>query len=127
MSLGVSIVICCHNSALLLPETLACLQAQTFSGVRPDCEVIVVDNASTDQTSQAARHHWPSDGPIPLRIVQEPKLGLTAARLRGIAEAQYEFVCFVDDDNRVASDWVESVFRLMSAHPQIGACGGRIE
>ena len=127
MSEGVSIVVCCHNSAGLLPETLACLAAQQFSSAQPPCELIVVNNASTDQTTEIARRSWPQDYRIPLSVVNEPKLGLTSARLRGITEARYEFICFVDDDNRVSANWIENVFRLMSEHPEVGACGGQIE
>ncbi len=124
---GVSIVICCHNSARLLPKTLAHLAVQKFSPSQPPCEVVVVDNASTDRTSEIARESWPGDCPIPLRVVREPALGLTFARLRGIAEAKHEIVSFVDDDNRVNSDWVETVSGVMSAHPEVGACGGQVE
>ncbi len=127
MSESVSIVVCCHNSARLLPETLACLSAQQFSASQPGCEVIVVDNASSDDTSAVARARWPGDSPIPLRVVAEPKLGLSNARRRGIAETKYEIICFVDDDNRVSSDWIENVARVMSERPEVGACGGQIE
>ena len=127
MQEGVSIVVCCHNSARLLPETLSHLAAQQFSSAPPSCEVIVVDNASTDDTVKVARECWPDDRPIPLRIVPEPKLGLSNARLRGIAEAKYSIVCFVDDDNLVNDDWAEIVSRVMSEHPEVGACGGQTE
>lgn len=127
MSEGVSIVVCCHNSARLLPETLARLAAQQFTGRLPPCEVIVIDNASTDQTSTVARESWPPDYLIPLRVVPEPQLGLTSARLRGIVESKYEFVCFVDDDNRVSSNWLETISKLVSEHDDVGAFGGQIE
>jgi glycosyltransferase involved in cell wall biosynthesis len=124
---GVSIVVCCHNSARLLPETLSNLAAQQLSSPPPSCEVIVVDNASTDDTGKVALECWPDDCPIPLRIVLEPRLGLSHARLRGIAEAKYSVVCFVDDDNLVNNDWAEIVSRVMSEHPEVGACGGQVE
>ena len=127
MSEGVSIVVCCHNSSRLLPETLACLAMQKFSSTAPACEVIVVDNASTDHTAETAVASWPDETRIPLRIVGEPTLGLTAARRRGIAEANYEFICFVDDDNRVSPDWVENVFHVLTEHPEVGACGGQVK
>jgi glycosyltransferase involved in cell wall biosynthesis len=127
MSEGVSIVVCCHNSARLLPETLGRLAAQQFTRPLPSCEVVVVDNASTDQTSKVARESWPPDCPIPLRVVAETQLGLTSARLRGIVEAKYELVCFVDDDNRVSSDWLETIHILASEHDEVGAFGGQIE
>jgi glycosyltransferase involved in cell wall biosynthesis len=127
MSEGVSIVVCCHNGARLLPETLRRLAAQQFIGSLPPCEVIVVDNASTDQTCTVARANWPPDCPIQFRVVTEPRLGLTSARLRGIVEAKYELICFVDDDNRVSSNWIETVSNLLSEHDDVGAFGGQIE
>src|SRR5260370_5744265 len=78
---GVSIVVCCHNSERLLPETLARLAAQQFTRPAPTCEVIVIDNASTDRTSSVARASWPTECTIPLRVASEPKLGLASARL----------------------------------------------
>ena len=66
---------------------------------------IVVDNASTDQTSTVARESWTPDCLISLRVMLEPQLGLTSAWLRGIVEAKYEVVSFIDDDNLAARDY----------------------
>jgi len=74
-----------------------------------------------------ARECWPADCRINLRVVAEPELGLSNARLRGFAEAQYSIICFVDDDNRLDPDWVEIVSRVMAERPEVGACGGHIE
>lgn len=90
-------------------------------------EVIVVDNASTDNTADVATHLWPSNHPNPLRVVSQPKLGLSHARARGFEEARYEFVSFVDDDNWVAPDWVETVYKVMMEQQAAGACGGQSE
>lgn len=123
---GVSVVVCCHDSARLLPETLAHLAAQGGAGGTP-WEVIVVDNASADDTARVARECWPEGAPAPLRVVREPQLGLSYARWRGFTEARYEFVCFVDDDNWVSPGWVRLTFELMSAHAEVGALGGFVE
>jgi glycosyltransferase involved in cell wall biosynthesis len=124
---GVSIVICCYKAAGLLPQTLACLAAQRFSTTAPASEVIVVDNSSPDETAKVALESWPAECSIPLRVVFEPNRGLTYARLRGLAEARYEIVCFVDHDNRVSPDWIETAASVMAAHPEVGACGGQTE
>jgi glycosyltransferase involved in cell wall biosynthesis len=126
MSLGVSVVICCHNSRQRLPQTLAHLAAQQ---VRESVqwEVIVVDNASTDETSQIALTSWPAAVPAPLRVVDEPQLGLSHARYRGYLEAKYEIISFIDDDNWVCPEWVQLVSEIMSQYPELGACGGLIE
>lgn len=122
---GVSVVICSHNGADRLPSALSRLAAQQ---VLPGTlwEVVVVDNASTDGTAAVAKANWPVDAPSPLRVVHEPKLGLTQARCRGLKEAQYELVSFIDDDNWPAPDWITIVANVMEHQPAIGACGGSL-
>jgi glycosyltransferase involved in cell wall biosynthesis len=120
--LSVSVVICCHNSAKLLPQTLAHLQLQEFDApVR--WEVVVVDNASTDDTAEVARRAWGENAPAPMRIVAEPKIGLSNARVRGLAEAAYDIVSFIDDDNWVCPRWVAAASEVMTRNPEIGAIG----
>lgn len=125
-STGVSIVICCHNSAARLPRMLPYLRAQEVPGGL--CwEVVVVDNASTDGTAQIARELWPANMKVPLRIVDEPRLGLSFARQTGFKEARYEYVSFLDDDNWAAPSWVRTVNEVMTRHGEVGACGGYSE
>src|SRR5439155_12302864 len=88
---GISVVVCCYNSAQRLPATLGHLAAQeVHEGL--DWEIIVVDNASTDETSRAAHAAWPAPPTCggypgaPLRVVFEPHAGLSNARQRGLDE-----------------------------------------
>lgn len=120
---SVSIVICCFNSAQRLPDTLARLLEQV-NDESISWEVIVVDNASTDDTAIMARHVWPTEFRAPLRIVREPDPGLTHARRAGLTAARGEIVSFVDDDNRVCADWVRFVHEIFARHSDVGACGG---
>lgn len=123
--MGVSVVICTHNGATRIPAALAALRAQR---VPPELgwEVILVDNASSDDSAEIAQNAW-HEGPAPLRVVREERLGLVHANRRGFLEARYELVSFVNDDNAVAADWVARVAELMTAHPEVGACGGFAE
>src|ERR1044072_3125960 len=123
---GVSVVICCHNSANLLPITLQHLRNQKTDS-KVQWEILVVDNASTDSTSNIAKENWISEFTVPLRIVHESKLGLSFARHRGFSEAKFEIVSFVDDDNWLCPEWVQTVAQVMSEHPEVGACGGYSE
>ncbi len=125
-SKGVSVIICCHNSSNRLPATLHHLIEQVDVR-RIAWEVIIIDNASTDGAGNLAPKLWKADAPAPLKVIHEPRLGLTYSRLRGFKEAQYEYVSFVDDDNWVAPDWVRTVYEVMKEHPEAGACGGKIE
>jgi glycosyltransferase involved in cell wall biosynthesis len=123
MSQGVSIVVCCYNSAERLPNTLAHLSAQEVPSDLP-WEVIVVNNASTDNTVEVAHKHWSKKTSTPLQAVNESQPGVAHARRKGFAEAKYEIVCFVDDDNWVCPEWISIVSDLMTTHPDVGACGG---
>jgi glycosyltransferase involved in cell wall biosynthesis len=120
---GVSLVICCHNSASRLPATLDHLARQE---VDPSIswEVIVVDNLSTDDTASVAHRSWTAGNRALLRVVAESRLGLSYARTRGIANARYDIITFVDDDNWLCPGWVETVHRVMAEHPEVGALGG---
>ena len=91
-------------------------------------EVLLVDNASTDSTVEVARTTW-GNGPVPLRIVKEPDLGLQRARERGRQEANYDLLGFVDDDNWVAADFVSARGRprLFESDPTLGALGSVCE
>jgi glycosyltransferase involved in cell wall biosynthesis len=123
---GVSVLICCHNAAARLVPTLRHLLAQQTSEATP-WEVVVVDNASSDGTAEVARSVWPADHPVPLRVISEPRLGVGHARVRGLAEASYEYASFVDDDNWVCPQWVETVCAIFDRNPEVGACGSRNE
>jgi len=120
---GVSVIICCHNSAARLAATLGYLRCQEVSPSIP-WEIILVDNASTDGTADVALNNWPNESAATLRVVNEPQLGLSHARNRGFSEAKYEIVSFIDDDNWVCPNWIQLVSEIMSAHSNIGACGG---
>src|SRR5262249_33113958 len=61
-------------------------------------------------------------------IVREDALGLTAARVRGIASTNGDLIVFVDDDNVLAPDYLERVLDVHARFPQLGAFGaGSIE
>ena len=124
MKPGVSIVICCYNSFKRLPETLMSLSMQRFSKPIP-WEVIIVDNASTDNTAEVARNCWPSSSEVALRIIHEPKAGVGNARIKSFSESDYEYISFVDDDNWVDSCWVETVFDFFQEHSEATAVGGQ--
>jgi glycosyltransferase involved in cell wall biosynthesis len=121
-ALGASIAICCHNSAELLPATLDHFKAQQVpAGVR--WEVLVVDNASTYGTGEFATEYWGDGAPVELRMVSEPRIGLTNARYRAFQCAGNEIISFVDDDNCVSPDWIAVVSEIMSVNPDLGVVG----
>lgn len=125
--MGVSVIICCYNSAGRLPETLRHLARQRVAAAT-DWEVIIIDNNSSDNTGEVARQCWQQyQAPVPLVLVDEPVPGLSNARLKGFEAARYGFVLFCDDDNWLAEDYVQRAYEIMIARPDVGALGGRAE
>lgn len=125
MNEGVSIVICTYNGSKRIASVLDYLARQRFEKA-VNWEIILVDNASEDNTVEVARKAWNS-GTTPLRIVPEPKKGLSNARGAGIRESQYNLVCFIDDDNWVNPIYVERIFDIMKSNPGVALLGGQGE
>src|SRR5260370_32318621 len=118
MSNALSVVICTHDPRpQLLQETLDALRAQTLCADQWD--LVVVDNASNEPVANAVSLDWHRAA----RIVVEPLLGLTHARLRGIAETSAPTIVFVDDDNILDSDYLYQASEIGARYPHIGACG----
>ncbi len=125
MTDGVSVIVCCYNSAQRISDTLRYLSRQMTSASLP-WEIILVDNASTDATKKKATEIWEETGAIvPLRIIDEPKPGLSYARNAGILKSAYEFVLFCDDDNWLTENYVQLVYDILTTNQQIGVLGGR--
>ncbi len=103
-----------------LRRTLDGLGAQTLE--RDRWEVLLIDNASDDPWET------PTDAAAGLsrfRRIEERTLGLTAARLRGIAESQGGVLVMVDDDNVLSPDYLARVLERFGVDPNLGALGGR--
>lgn len=121
---GVSFAVCCHNSANRLEPTLAHLMKQESS---IPYEILIIDNGSSDGTAIYANNILSAKSNTSFRIISEPKIGLSNARVRGFHEAQYDIVVFVDDDNWLSPNWAQTVYEIMRRNPNIGACGGQTE
>ena len=120
---GVSVVICCFNSEARLPDTLKHLADQVVPPAL-DWEIIVVDNASTDNTTIKAKEIWHALGKAtPLRVVAEHSPGLTKARIKGINAAQFDLIIFCDDDNWLQSDFLANAKQIQQNYPDLALFG----
>ncbi len=117
-----SVCICSHNPrAQFLDRTLCALQAQTLA--RSRWELLLIDNASQPALTDRVDLRWHGNA----RILSEPELGLTAARLRAFSEAASPHVLLVDDDNVLAPEFLETTLAIAGKHPELGAWGASIE
>lgn len=124
---GVSVIICCYNSASRIAETLKYLSLQKVSDSIP-WEVIVVNNASSDSTVEIAKLAWRENRGHPnFQVVHQPVPGLASARTKGIEVSQYNCLIFCDDDNHLEVNYVEEAFNIMIKHADVGIAGGWVK
>ncbi|WP_262885406.1 glycosyltransferase [Foetidibacter luteolus] len=118
-------VICSHNGAARMPATLKHLAEQEVSENMP-WEVVLVDNASDDNTGDIASEIWNTlKTNTDLKVVKEPAAGLSFARKKGIATARYNVIVYCDDDNWLSKDYLNNVYEHMICHPGTGILGGQ--
>lgn len=89
----VSVIVPCYNYGHLLSETLENLLQQSYSS----WECIIVDDGSTDNTSEVANNFTAKDSRY--NYVYQNNAGLSAARNTGISRAKGEFIQFLDADD----------------------------
>jgi len=94
-----SIVIPCYNEESYIGDTLTSLQQQTFDGT---FEIIVVDNNSTDKSSEIAKQFG-------VQVICESRAGVCWARQAGTEAARGEIVISTDADTIFAPDWLQKI------------------
>ncbi|HVG55591.1 MAG TPA: glycosyltransferase [Vicinamibacterales bacterium] len=102
-----TVIVCAHNEAHFISPCLHSLLAQT----RVPDEIVVVNNASTDETRAVAQQ-------IPyVHVVDEPRKGLVVARETGRRAATGDILVYLDADCRAPLNWLERVERRFLRTP----------
>lgn len=88
------------------PEALArCLDSFVRLDYPADCwELIVVNDGGAESFTAVTSQHRAT---LPLKLLEIPPSGPAAARNRGAAAAQFDYLAFTDDDCRVTSEWLQ--------------------
>ncbi len=119
-----SLVIATYNRAESLLVTLASVVRQNLAPERWEC--IVVNNNSTDNTTQVAEEFLGQYPHLDIRVVFESRQGLSHARNCGIEASQGEIVAIIDDDETINEEFVQAYIDLFKEHPQAVSAGGKI-
>ena len=121
---GVSIIICCYNSSSRIREVVEYLSKQ-IQIIDFLSEIIIVDNASSDHTSELVKELISQYNFLEINLFLEKKPGLMHAREKGVNESKYEYLLYCDDDNFLSNNYVNSVYEIMSNNSDVGVCGGK--
>ena len=119
-----SLIIATYNRSEQLLVALQSLTHQTAPAETWEC--IVVNNNSTDDTSEVFDNFARQHRGLGFKTVTEHRQGLSHARNRGIAESQGEYIAIIDDDEHVNPDFIHSYIELFDSNPQYEAAGGRV-
>src|ERR1019366_4439065 len=112
-----SFVIPAYNEEAYLPACLESILAQTRE-LGDEVEIIVVNNASTDRTREVALAY------SGVRVVDEPRKGLTFARQAGFAASTGKLIANVDSDSRLTPGWVDKVLVNFAGDAKMVALSG---
>jgi glycosyltransferase involved in cell wall biosynthesis len=117
----ISVIVCTHNRADHLFNALQSLVEQLMP--RHKYEIIIVDNASKDETPDVVRHF---ESAANIRYVYEGVLGLCHARNTGWHQAKGHYIAYLDDDAIASPQWLTAIEEGFASTPSVGVVGGPV-
>lgn len=110
----ISVVIPAFNEERYIADCISSVKAQV---VDKQFEIIVVDNASEDRTSEIAK----AEG---VKVIFEKNKGLSYARQAGLDLAKGLILVYFDADTRIPQGWLQTIIDYLEAHTNVvGVCG----
>lgn len=105
-----SVVIPLYNKELSIQNTIQSVLNQASQ----DFEIVVVNDGSTDNSLEVVKQF--EDARI--RIIDQPNGGVSSARNRGIQEAKFKWIAFLDGDDLWVTEHLEEITKMMRKFPQ---------
>lgn len=100
----ISIIIPVYNAEQFIAETIDAILCQSYS----DFEIIAIDDGSSDSSYEILRKLCTKDERV--KVFHQSNAGVSAARNAGLSLAQGEYICFVDSDDIVETDYLEKMY-----------------
>ena len=117
-----SVIIPIYNAEKTLAEAVHSVLAQTFA----DFEILLVDDASTDGSREAALAMAREDSRVQVVLLQK-NAGAGRARNAGIRSARGEYLMFLDADDAFLPELMQRVADSLEEHPAQAVCWGLVE
>ncbi|MEG4074105.1 FkbM family methyltransferase [Microcoleus sp. Pol14C2] len=112
----VSVIIPCYNHATLLREAVESVVSQTYS----NWECIIVNDGSTDDTSNFGKYLIKLYPQKSLRLIDKPNTGPADSRNLGVDQSSGKFILFLDADDKLHPKFLEECVEILLAKPNVG-------
>lgn len=119
-----SLIIATYNRAPYLLRTLESVVGQTADPSTWEC--VAVNNNSTDSTAADFARFAAAHPQFGLRMVDEPKQGLSNARNCGIRNSSGEIIAIIDDDETIVPEYISTYIGFFGTHPEASVAGGGV-
>lgn len=115
----ISFIIVNYNGKKWLKRCLESIDKQTYP--REKREIIIVDNASTDDSVKYIRQHFPT-----VKLITSPEnLGFSGGNNLGVAQSQGKYVVLLNNDAVLDTGWLKAVLKQVEADQQVKAVNGK--
>lgn len=115
----VSIIIVNYNTCQLLEACISSIYRHTRN---LNYEIIVVDNASTDDSIDMIQREFPE-----VKLISSPtNLGFGQANNLGVKQSQGKYLFFLNSDTLLIHNAIEILYQFMIKNPKAGICGGNL-
>ncbi len=105
----ISIIVPVYNAEEFLNACISSIINQTYKNF----ELILIDDGSSDKSGDICDHWYKEDKRV--KVVHQMNQGVAAARNKGLDLAKGEYVCFVDNDDFIKEDHLETFIKTMES------------
>lgn len=115
-----SVIIPIYNRENYIKECIDSVLAQSY----PVYEIILVDDGSKDKSGEIC-DNYAENCPY-IKVIHKINEGVSIARNKGIQEASGEYIFFLDSDDRIAVNAIESFYNIIKKYPDLDFIHGRM-
>jgi hypothetical protein len=100
----ISIIIPVFNAEKYLPKTIELILDQSYCNF----ELLLIDDGSTDNSYGICNRYAETDKRV--RVIHQNNMGASSARNKGIEEAQYDLLTFIDSDDEIDRNYLQELY-----------------
>lgn len=117
----ISVIIPLYNVENYITDCLVSFEKQTYK----DFELIIVNDGSTDDSASIVEKYSQNSN-MTIRLINQKNSGVSSARNKGIDESIGEYLCFVDSDDLVGSEYLsEMIGTITNNNCNLVICGSK--